>query len=95
MKDWSWNEVRAELVRRGLTLTALGAVNGVGPFAFPKVKYRPVARYQAIIAQAIGQRPQAVWPTRYRPSGAPIPPSEWMKSSAAGSRGHRQKSGRA
>lgn len=90
-RDWPWWRVKAGLEARGLSLTALAAAHGVTKWALCKAKYRPQPKAQTILAEALGKVPQAIWPSRYHPSGASISSTVWLKSSAGGAASHRQK----
>jgi Ner family transcriptional regulator len=65
-RPWGWPEIKYELARRGLSLSALAAKHGVTPQAFAKVKRRTSRPAQAAIAKAIGVHPENIWPARYR-----------------------------
>lgn len=60
-----WPGIKAELHRRGMTLTALGEMNGVHPSSVRKVATRPHYDAQKIIAEFIGRKPEDLWPDRY------------------------------
>lgn len=62
---WSWPDVKSELEKRGLSLTSIALRAKVTPQAVAKVKKRPSARIQALIASALGVAPQSIWPSRY------------------------------
>lgn len=70
--DWHPEDVKAALRKKGTTLTALSLQNG-----FSECLVRRVigsgrsARVQAIIADILGTKPQAIWPSRYNADGTP------------------------
>lgn len=65
-----WQAIKAELHRRGMTLTELGKRNGINPGTFRSVPTRTHYAAQAAIAEFIDQKPEDLWPDRY-PKGGP------------------------
>jgi len=62
---WDWPAIKAEIQRRGSTLTELALENGLPENACRMVKHYPNRRVQAIIAAFIDDEPENVWPDRY------------------------------
>ena len=60
-----WLDIKAELHRRGMTLTALGMLNGLHPKALAKIKTHPHFEGQALIARFLDRKPEDLWPDRY------------------------------
>lgn len=80
--DWDWNQVRAELLRRGLTLAEVGRRNGLSADLVRKVRILPLHRPQDAIADAIGVNPSSIWPSRYDPNGKPVRRRDWLSAQA-------------
>src|SRR5690606_20161854 len=80
--------IKAEVHRRGMTLTELATRAGLHPSILRKVKTMPHYPGQAVLADFIDQDPESLWPDRYpkRSSGildtAKWPPLESQKSNA-------------
>lgn len=60
-----WLGIVAELHRRGMTLSALGELNGLHPKALAKIKNYPHFEGQAVIARFLDRKPEDLWPNRY------------------------------
>lgn len=60
-----WHGIKAELHRRGMTLTGLGRMSGLDPSACRRVNTSTNYAAQAAIAEFIGQKPEDLWPDRY------------------------------
>lgn len=65
-----WLGIKAELHRRGMTLSALGAMNDLSSQTMSKVATQPNRRAQAVIARFLNLKPESLWPDRY-PEGKP------------------------
>ncbi|WP_036765197.1 helix-turn-helix domain-containing protein [Paracoccus pantotrophus] len=65
-----WHGIKAELHRRGMTLTELAKRNGMDPSTCRKVGSRTHFGAQAAIASFIDRKPEDLWPDRY-PQGKP------------------------
>ena len=65
-----WQAIKAEIHRRGMTLTELAKRNGIEPSTCRTVKSRTNYKAQQIIADFIDQKPESLWPDRY-PIGKP------------------------
>ena len=60
-----WQAIKAEIHRRGMTLTALAERSGLHPTLCRQVSSRTNRKAQQIIADFIGQKPEDLWPDRY------------------------------
>ena len=60
-----WQAIKAEIHRRGMTLTELAKRNGMHPTLCRQVSSRTNRKAQQIIADFIGQKPEDLWPDRY------------------------------
>lgn len=69
--DWHPADVLAALKKRGQTLSGLSVAHGYHPTAAGKALKRPWPAMETLIAREIGVAPQAIWPSRYDPAGAP------------------------
>lgn len=78
-QDWPWWKVKAEVERRGGSLTKIANELGVTPATVTAVKTVPVPRAQQAIANFIGVAPTAIWPTRYSAHGLPVNPTAWRR----------------
>ncbi len=65
-----WPGIVAELHRQGMTLTELAKRNGMPAGACRKVPSQPHYKAQQVIAEFLGEKPEALWPERY-PRGKP------------------------
>lgn len=70
-QDWHRADIKAALEKAGWTLRKLAVANGyvAGVMCHPLNQQYPKA--EAIIAKAIGETPQAIWPSRYNADGTP------------------------
>lgn len=66
MKHWDWPDIKSELEKRGITLSALASRLEISPQAVSKVKNRPSQRVQHAIAEAVDEPAENIWPDRYR-----------------------------
>ena len=60
-----WQAIKAEIHRRGMTLTELAKRNGMHPTLCRQVSSRTNRKAQQAIADFIGQKPEDLWPDRY------------------------------
>jgi Ner family transcriptional regulator len=71
-QDWHPAQVVAELRMKGYSLRQLAILNGYGnPNSLSTVLHRPYPLAEGIVAEALGVKPDAIWPTRYGPDGKP------------------------
>jgi len=71
--DWHPADVLAALKKRGLNLAGLSVANGYHPTAAGKALKQQWPAMERLLAEAIGMRPQAIWPSRYDDDGIPKP----------------------
>ena len=63
--DWHPADVLAALKKRGHSLARLSVANGYHATAAGKALKRSWPALEAVIANAIGVRPEQIWPSRY------------------------------
>jgi Ner family transcriptional regulator len=63
--DWHPADIKAELEKKGLSLSGLSVANKLAPTTLKEVLRRPWPRGEAIVAKAIGLEPAEIWPSRY------------------------------
>lgn len=69
--DWHPADILAALHKAGWSLRQLATTNGYRHCSSFSVALRhPYPKVEAIIARALGLRPQEIWPSRYRPDGS-------------------------
>lgn len=66
--DWPAVRIRYELAMRGISLAALNSFHDSAAGRALRVSWPELER---IIAEALGQSPQAIWPSRYTDDGIP------------------------
>jgi Ner family transcriptional regulator len=71
--DWHPADVLAALKKRGYSLAGLSVAHGYHPTAAGKALKQAWPAVERILADALGQRPQAIWPSRYDLEGNPLP----------------------
>lgn len=72
LKDWHPAEVVAALRMKGYSLRQLAILNGYGnPNSLTTALHRPYPLAEGIVAEALGVKPETIWPTRYGPDGKP------------------------
>ena len=70
--DWHPARVVYELRLRGQSLRKLSRENGYSANSGKNALRAPWPRMEALIAKAIGVKPAAIWPTRYRRKRLPL-----------------------
>ena len=65
VSDWHPADVLAALKKRGFSLVKLSTDHGYHPTAAGKALKRSWPAMEAIIAEAIGVKPETIWPSRY------------------------------
>ncbi|UXT99419.1 helix-turn-helix domain-containing protein [Agrobacterium tumefaciens] len=84
-----WQAIKAEVHRRGMTLTELAVRNGFHRSLLRKLNTTTHYNGQAALAAFIDQKPENLWPTRYPKKSSGIldsakwPPLESQKSNAS------------
>jgi len=63
--DWHPAYIVAELRRAGWSLRRLSRARGYHPNALANALSRPWPKAEAIIAEAIGRKPEEIWPDRF------------------------------
>lgn len=58
-------DIVAGLRKAGWTLRALSRAHGKHPTALGQALARPIPAYERLIAEALGEPPESIWPTRY------------------------------
>lgn len=64
-QDWSPSVIKCALGERRLSLRALSIRNGYSPNTLANVLRMPWPKAEKIVADAIGVKPETIWPTRY------------------------------
>jgi lambda repressor-like predicted transcriptional regulator len=73
-EDWHPADIKAALEKKGWTLKALAAYHGLkGSSSFSHVFERSFPLNEKRIADALGVKPQSIWPSRYYPDGTKKP----------------------
>ena len=70
--DWHPADVLAALKKRGLSLAGLSVSHGYHATAAGKALKRSWPALEVVIAEAIGVKPEQIWPSRYK-EGRAIP----------------------
>lgn len=65
IKDWHKAEIKCALEKQGVNLTALSRANGLSGGTLRNVFFRKWPKGEKIIADAIGVKPEIIWPSRY------------------------------
>lgn len=64
--DWSKAAITFAVHSRGLTFKGLALANGYRSVdAISQCLHRPYPKAERILAEAIGERPEVIWPSRY------------------------------
>ena len=63
--DWTPSKLRFELEERGLTYRYLSLQAGLREDSLKSVARTPCKSYERIIANALGMKPEDIWPTRW------------------------------
>lgn len=70
-KGWHRADIVAAVRKRGSNLQALSRKHGLADGTLRNALYHPAPRYERIIAEFIGKKPQEVWCDRYHSDGTP------------------------
>lgn len=65
-QDWHRADIRAELEKKGKSLRQLSRDAGLSENTLRNTLDRKWPKGEKIIADAIGVKPEEIWPTRYR-----------------------------
>src|SRR5689334_329296 len=69
--DWHPADVIAALRKVGWSLRQLSLDNGLDGKTVAHALHKPYPKAERIIADALGVRPEAIWPSRYDSRGVP------------------------
>lgn len=95
--DWHKADIKAALAKVGWSLNQLGLAHGYTcKSALARALHAPYPRAERIIADAVGVKPEAIWPSRYnangesnRPRGrAPMRPAAYVGKSSTAANAH-------
>lgn len=92
-KSWHKEDIKAEIRKRGYTLTDLALDKGLFSNAVRTALIQPCYPGEQAIAECLGIPASRLWPERYDEQGTPLHPrvrSRLKRSREAGNR-HRQK----
>lgn len=64
-QDWHPADIKAALEKSGWTLRRLSINHGYGPTMVVHALRKPYPRAERIIADALGVKPEDIWPSRY------------------------------
>ncbi len=64
-KDWHLADIIAGLKKRGTTLSALSRASGLASSTLANTLIRRWPKGERLIANALGKRPEEIWPSRY------------------------------
>jgi Ner family transcriptional regulator len=70
--DWNKAYIVAALHAGGTSLRKLSVAKGYSENTLRSTLHRPWPKGEKIIAEAIGEKPHDVWPTRYDADGKPL-----------------------
>jgi len=70
--DWHHEEVKAQIRKRGITMKNLSEIHGYKEDACRRAIKQPWPAVERIIADFLGLKPQAIWPSRYDAAGRPV-----------------------
>jgi Ner family transcriptional regulator len=65
-RDWPSCRIAYELRLRGLTFRRLSKAAGYHPSTLEQTTRRHNLKWERIIADALGKRPEQIWPSRYK-----------------------------
>lgn len=69
--DWHKADIKAALHKRGLTFKGLSIANGYRSVdAVAQALHRPYPKVERIIAKAINEKVEEIWPSRYKFNGS-------------------------
>jgi Ner family transcriptional regulator len=64
--DWHVEDIKSELHKRKTSLRALSIAAGLSPTTLNNVLRIPYPKAEKIVAEAIGEKPENIWPSRYQ-----------------------------
>ncbi|MCE7733187.1 helix-turn-helix domain-containing protein [Vibrio campbellii] len=68
--DWHAADVKCALEKSGTNLTKLAKENGLAPSTLRNVFRMRWPKGERIIAKALNEKPETIWPSRYEQSAA-------------------------
>lgn len=66
LKDWHSADIIAALKKKGTNLSALSREAGLASSTLANALRRPWPKGERLIAEALGEKPEKIWPSRYR-----------------------------
>lgn len=70
-QDWHRADIKAALEKAGWSLRRLSVAHGYRPGSLSHVTTAPWPAAERVVADALGETPQAIWPSRYHKDGTP------------------------
>ena len=70
--DWHPEDVKAEIRKTGVTLSALSSRLGYCDAAVRIMLKRPWPKLEALVAKHLDRKPFDIWPSRYNAHGVPL-----------------------
>jgi Ner family transcriptional regulator len=64
-KDWHNADIKAALEKKGINLAYLSRQNGLHPITISKALQFSYPKGERVIAEALGLRPEEIWPSRF------------------------------
>lgn len=65
-KDWHVEDIKCALRKKRITLRSLSIQAGLSPTTLNNVLRVPYPKAERIIADALGEKPENIWPSRYQ-----------------------------
>lgn len=67
LKDWNKEDIKAAVWKAGFTMKGLAITNGYRSVdAINQALFRPYPKAERIIARAINEKVENIWPSRYK-----------------------------
>jgi Ner family transcriptional regulator len=83
-QDWSKAKIRYAVHERGLTFKGIALKNGYRSVdAISQCLHRPYPKPQRLLAEAIGEQPENIWPSRYQGKYSPASNARNVKQTRA------------
>lgn len=79
---WHKEDIKAEIRKRGETLTSLAKKNGLGSSCVRAAMVRPYTAAERVVAAFLGKPLHELWPDRWTPDGERIRPRYAQRISA-------------
>lgn len=70
MNDWHRADIVAAVKKTGKSLARLSLEHGLKENTVKTALHRPYHEGERIIAEAIGKKPEEIWPSRYNKDGS-------------------------